>query len=78
MEGSPRTPESDRVQLAVIAIEKAAIKMGITTAELAKRLDRQGLIEGRLFKYYETLHTQSPDYVADDIIETLYNYEHDV
>lgn len=77
MEGSPRTPESDRIQFAVIAIEKAAKKMQISTAELTSRLQKQGLIEGRLMKFYDTLHTQSADYVADDIIETLLNWEND-
>ena len=75
MEGAPRTAESDRIQFAVIAIETAARKMGISTAELAARLQSQGLIEGRLIRFYDTLHTQSADYVADDIIETLLNYE---
>ena len=77
MEGTPRTHESDLMQFCVIAIETAARKMSITSSELAKRLEKQGLIEGLLFKFYDTLHTQSADYVADDIIETLYNYEHD-
>lgn len=77
MEGTPRTHDSDLMQFCVIAIETAARKMSITSSELAKRLEKQGLIEGRLFKFYDTLHTQSADYVADDIIETLYNYEHD-
>ena len=78
MEGMPRTPESDRIQFAVIAIETAAKKMGVSTAELTQRLEAQGLIEGRLIQFYDTLHTQSPDYVADDIIETLYNWENGV
>lgn len=73
----PRTLESDRIQFAVIAIEAAAKKMGVTTAELAQRLQKQGLIEGRLIKFYDTLHTQSADYVADDIIETLKNWENE-
>jgi len=77
MEGSPRTPQSDRIHFAVIAIETAARKMGMTPAQLTVRLERQDLIEGRLFKYYDTLHTQSADYVADDLIETLLNYEND-
>lgn len=51
--------------------------MGVTPTELLKRLDNKGLIESRLFRFYDTLHTQSADYVADDIIETLYNYEND-
>ena len=75
MEGSPRTPESDRIEFAVIAIEAAARKMGISTAELTARLQQQDLIEGRLIRFYETLHTQSAAFVADDIIETLHNYE---
>jgi len=75
MEGSPRTPESDVIHFCVIAIQTASRKMGITPGELTKRLEQQGLIEGRLVKYYDMLHTQSADYVADDIIETLNNYE---
>jgi len=77
MEGTPRTHESDVMQFCIIAIETAARKMGIPPEEMTHRLEVQGLIEGRLFKYYETLHTQSANYVADDIIETLNNYEHD-
>mgnify|MGYP004562347873 FL=1 len=77
MEGSPRTHESDVMQFCIIAIETAAKKMEITPTELVRRLERQGLIDGRLIKYYDTLHTQSAEYVADDIIETLYNYEHE-
>ena len=77
MEGMPRTYESDVLQYCVIAIETAARKMGITPSELVVRLERQDLIDSRLIRYYDTLHTQSADYIADDIIETLYNYEHD-
>jgi len=77
MEGTPRTHDSDVMQFCIIAIETAARKMGIPAEEMTRRLEAQGLIEGRLFKYYDTLHTQSANYVADDIIETLNNYEHD-
>lgn len=77
MEGMPRTLESDQIQFAVIAIETAAKKLNVSTAELTQRLQAQGLIEGRLIKYYDTLHTQSAEYVADDIIETLHNWENE-
>lgn len=77
MEGMPRTYESDVLQYCIIAIETAARKMGITPSELAERLEKRGLIDSRLINYYDTLHTQSAEYIADDIIETLYNYEHD-
>lgn len=78
MEGAPRTHESDVMQFCVIAIETAANKMGITPQQLTQRLEAQGLIDGRLIKFYKTLHTQSASYVADDIIETLNNYEQDL
>lgn len=78
MEGSPRTHDSDVIQFCIIAIQTAAKKMRISPSELTKRLECQGLIDGRLIKFYDTLHTQSANYVADDIIETLYNYENDV
>lgn len=77
MEGTPHTYESDVLQFCIIAIETAARRMGITPSELTERLEKQGLIDSRLIFYYDTLHTQSAEYVADDIIETLYNYEHD-
>lgn len=77
MEGSPRTIESDKIHFAVIAIEAGAKKMGVSCSEFAQRLENQGLIEGRLMKFYDTLHTQSIEYVADDIVETLQNWEAD-
>lgn len=78
MEGSPNTYESNVMQFCIIVIETAAKKMQIPSAELTKRLEDQGLIDGRLIKFYETLHTQSASYVADDLIETLHNYESNV
>ena len=49
--------------------------MNIAPNVLVQRLEKHNLIESRLFRFYDTLHTQSADYVADDIIETLSNYE---
>ena len=34
-----------------------------------------GLIEKYIWKYYDTLHTQSRDYVTEDILEALSNWE---
>lgn len=41
MEGAPRTRESDIIHFCVIAVEKAARKMGDTPTELLKRLDNK-------------------------------------
>ena len=67
-----------RVHFAVMAIESGARKLGISGKEMHDRLLKQGLIHRRLFKRYEDLHTQSLDWVADDICETLLNWEKEV
>lgn len=63
-----------RIHFAVMAIESGARKLGISGREMHDRLSRQGLIQNRLIKRYEELHTQSLDWVADDICETLLNW----
>ena len=69
------TPEADRIHFAVLAIEAGAKKMGISPAEMRRRLAKQRLIKKRLIKFYDLLHTQSIDWIADDITITLQNWE---
>ena len=64
-----------RIHFSVMAIESGARKLGISGKEMHDRLSKQGLIKNRLIKRYEELHTQSLDWVADDICETLLNWE---
>ena len=58
------------IHFAVMAIESGARKLGISGKEMHDRLLKQGLIQR-----YEDLHTQCLDWVADDISETLLNWE---
>ena len=58
-----------------MAIESGARKLGISGKEMHDRLQKQGLIHRRLINKYEILHTQSLEWVADDISETLLNWE---
>ena len=69
------TETYNKVHFAVIAIEASAKKAGLSGEEMHARLKRQDLIHRRLFSYYDQLHTQSLDWVADDVIETLNNWE---
>ena len=70
-----RTDQYDRIHFATMAVESGARKLGITPVEMFCRLERQDLIRCRLFRHYDLLHTQSLDWVADDIVETLLNWE---
>lgn len=64
-----------KVHFAVMAIEGSAKRLNITGDAMFRRLEQQGLIHSRLFKHYDLLHTQSLDWVVDDTIETLNNWE---
>ncbi len=66
-----------RVHFAITAIEGSAKRLNIPGNEMYGRLEKQNLINERLFKYYELLHTQSLDWVIDDTIETLENWENE-
>lgn len=63
------------IHFAVMAIESGARKMGISGKEMHDRLSKQDLIQNMFIKRYDELHTQSLDWVADDISETLLNWE---
>ena len=65
----------NKIHFAVMAIESGAHKMNISGSEMYRRLKRQGLVHRRLIRHYDELHTQSLDWVADDIAETLQNWE---
>ena len=64
-----------KIHFAVMAIESGAKKLNISGWEMEQRLQKQDLIHSRLIEHYELLHTQSLEYVADDIVETLTNLE---
>lgn len=66
-----------KVHFAVMAIEASAKKQHLSGQEMHRRLRAQGLIHNRLFRHYELLHTQSLDWVVDDTIETLHNWENE-
>lgn len=75
METKNRTQEFDRLAFTVLAIEASAQKMGISPSEMRRRLDKVGLIKRLIQDCYETLHTESREAVANDVVETLKNWE---
>ena len=75
MEMTPRTPELDRLAFTVLAIEASAQKMGISPSEMRRRLERVGLVKSLIQDCYDTLHTESREAVANDVVEALKNWE---
>lgn len=75
MEMTPRTPDFDRLAFTVLAIEASAQKMGISPSEMRRRLERVGLVKSLIQDCYDTLHTESREAVANDVVEALKNWE---
>lgn len=67
--------EADRIHFAVLAIEAAAKKMGISPAEMRSRLKKQELIKKLILRHYAVFHTLSLANVAEDVVEALLNWE---
>ena len=63
------------IHFAVMAIENAAKRMKIPSWEMYRRLKDRNLIHNRLLSHYDVLHTQGIDWVAEDTVETLLNWE---
>ena len=64
-----------KLHFAVMVIEAAAKMQKVTGEVMYQRLKAQDLIRQRLLQHYEALHTQSLDWVVEDTIETLNNWE---
>ena len=69
------TNEAEKVHFAVMAIGAAADLMGITPSAMHARLDKVGLVTNLLFDLYDVEHTQSLEYVAENVVEALHNWE---
>lgn len=63
------------IHFAVMAIEASAKKAQLSGKQMYDRLLKQDLIHCRLFRHYEMLHTQSLEWVVNDTLETLKNWE---
>ena len=48
---------------------------GIAPSEMRRRLERVGLVKSLIQDCYDTLHTESREAVANDVVEALKNWE---
>lgn len=71
----PQTEDELRTIFVASCIESAANALGIPASEMHKRMQQVGLIENYIWRCYDTLHTQSREYVTSDILEALENWE---
>ena len=76
MELKQQTLIDRKMEFAVLAVEATAERMGITPRELRERMQRVALLD-TFFEGDEVniLHTQSLQYVAEDIEAALRSWE---
>lgn len=56
-------------------IETTARWLGISYKEVYQRMKRVNLIEQYILPHYETLHTESRENLAEDLVECMKNWE---
>lgn len=66
----------DTVEFSVFCIENVAGKLGITGDEAYRLLSENGdILDEYIIPNYEILHTQSKEYIINDIIEYMKEVE---
>ena len=60
-----------RMIFASSCVESAARKRNVSTTAMYRRMKSVGLVEGYILKFYDGLHTQSREYVTDNVLGAL-------
>ena len=66
-----QTEEELRTIFVSSCIESAARARGCSSSEMYRRMKRIRLIEDYIWEFYDDLHTQSREYVTEDVLKTL-------
>ena len=67
----------EEIKLAFTAscVEGTARKLGVSYIEIYDRMKKVDIINKFILPHYDTLHTESREYLIEDIIECLTNWE---
>ncbi len=60
-----------QIEYSVFCIENVAKKLGKTGTEIFQILNNSGLLHSYIIPSYEALHTQSKQYIVDEIVSVL-------
>lgn len=67
--------EEIKLAFAASCVEGAARKLGVPYIEVYERMKKVELTDNYILKHYDTLHTESREYLIEDVIECLNNWE---
>lgn len=64
-----------KLSFAASCVEGLARRTGKPYSEVYSRMSKTGVIENYILPHYDTLHTESREYVLDDVMEYIENRE---
>lgn len=68
LDGQIRLPLGElKLAFAASCVEGLARRLGVPYTEVYERMSRAGVIENYILPFYDTLHTESREYLLDDI-----------
>lgn len=73
MNNNESIKSSDELEFAVFCIENVAAKLGVNAEDVYKAFtEKSSILNGYIVPEYEILHTQSKEYIVNDIIELMH------
>ncbi|MEF9940543.1 MAG: DUF3791 domain-containing protein [Clostridium sp.] len=67
---------NSQLEFGIFCVENIALKLGIRGDKVYKLLtEASDILDTYIMEYYETLHTQSKEYIVNDIIEYMQSAE---
>ena len=67
-----RIEDSRELEFAVFCIENVAARLGVGAEQVYRAFTEQSdILNGYIVPEYETLHTQSKEYIVDDIMDVI-------
>ena len=67
--------EEIKLAFAASCVEGTARRLGVPYIEVYNRMRKVDLINKYILPHYDMLHTESSEYLIDDVIECLTNWE---
>ena len=66
-----RIEDSRELEFAVFCIENVAARLGVGAERVYRAFTESDILNGYIVPEYETLHTQSKEYIVDDIMDVI-------
>lgn len=71
MKSEEKIKNSRVLEFVVFCIENIAVKLGVDAEQVYSALTEGDILNGYIVPEYEVLHTQSRDYIINDLLDVM-------